>query len=138
MEVARRDSSILLRLDHGEDILGSISEVVEGEKSTLMVVAGIGMLSEFEIGYFDGGSYIKKGHEEAHELVSMQGSVSTEGTPRIHVHVVVANKEHNAVGGHLLGGKAWMSNEICLLRVECLKSQRTFDPEKQVGILRIQ
>lgn len=137
METARSGDAVLLRLDHGEDMLRSVADTVSEERSTMMIVAGLGMLSEFELGYFDSGKYITKAFEEAHELLSMQGSVSTAGEPRIHIHVTVADKSHAASGGHLLAGKVWMSNEILLKRVDGVSSERTHDPDKNVGVLHL-
>ena len=127
----------MLRLDHGEDILESVKAAIETERATLALTAGLGMISDFELGYFDRGEYITKHFEEAYELLSMQGSVSSEGEPRIHVHVTVANKSHEAFGGHLLKGKVWMSNEIFFTRLEGVRSVRKVDPEKRVGVLRL-
>lgn len=137
MEVARKDTFVLIRLEHGEGILESIKQTVTEERSTMIVVAGLGMISEFELGYFDKGNYLKKRYDEPHELLAMQGTISTEGEPRIHIHVTVANKEHDAFGGHLMSGNAWMSNEIALVRLERLISVRSMDPEKKVGILHL-
>jgi len=137
METARKGEFILIKLDHGEDILESVTQVIKEERSTLLVVTGLGMISDFELGYFDQGNYIRKSYPEPHELLALQGSISTEGTPRIHIHATVANKEHEAFGGHLMRGKAWMSNEIGLLRLERLTSVRAFDPEKKVGVLHL-
>ena len=104
----------------------------------MLVVSGLGMISEFELGYFDRGNYLKKRCDEPHELLSMQGTVATQGDPRIHIHVTVASREHDAFGGHLMRGRAWMSNEIGLIRLDRLTSSRTLDPEKKVGILHIE
>lgn len=137
MEVARKDQFIMLRLDHGEDILESIKNTIKEERSTLLVVTGLGMISDFEIGFFDNGNYLKKSFPDPHELLALQGSISTEGDPRIHIHATVANMYHEAFGGHLMRGKAWMSNEIGLVRLERLISVRSMDPDKKVGILHL-
>jgi predicted DNA-binding protein with PD1-like motif len=137
METARKGESIVLRLDHGEDVLQSIAEATEAESSTMSISAGLGMMSEFELGYFDEGTYVTRFFEEAHELLSMQGSVASEGSPRIHVHVAVADRSHKAYGGHLLRGKVWMSNEIFMTRVKGLHSVRELDPERRVGVLHL-
>ncbi|UCE92073.1 MAG: DUF296 domain-containing protein [Methanobacteriota archaeon] len=137
MQIARKGDTIFIRLDHGEDVLESLSEAIREERSTLVLTAGLGMISEFEIGYFDNGNYVKKSFEEAHELLSMQGSVATEGDPRLHIHVTVADRSHSAFGGHLVRGRVWMSNEIAALRIEGLSSSRQMDPVKKVGILQL-
>jgi len=137
MEIARKDFFVLIRLEHGEDILESIKETIKEERSTMVIVSGLGMISEFEIGYFDRGNYLKKSFDEPHELLALQGTISTSGEPRIHIHATVANKEHQAFGGHLMRGKVWMSNEIGMIRLDRLTSVRSVDPEKKVGILHL-
>ncbi len=138
MEIARTSQFVMLRLDHGEDILESVKKATQEEKSTMIVVAGLGMISDFELGFFDRGNYLKKSYAAPHELLALQGSVSTKGEPRLHIHATVANDEHEAFGGHLMGGKVWMSNEIGLVRLEGSSSERVFDKEKKVGILHLQ
>ncbi|UCE44939.1 MAG: DUF296 domain-containing protein [Methanobacteriota archaeon] len=137
MQVARKGNTIVLRLDHGEDILDSILKSVGDADSTMILTAGLGMISDFELGYFDNGQYITKAFSEACELLSMQGSVAAEGDPKLHIHVAVADRSHAAFGGHLLRGKVWMSNEIFLMNVEGLGSIRQFDPAKKVGVLQL-
>jgi predicted DNA-binding protein with PD1-like motif len=137
METARTDKFVMIRLDHGEDILGSVSNAANDETSTMIVVTGLGMISDFELGFFDQGHYIKRSYDEPHELLALQGSISTGGEPRLHIHATVANKEHQAFGGHLMRGKAWMSNEIGMLRLDGVKSVREYDSSKKVGILHI-
>ncbi|HEX9907772.1 MAG TPA: DUF296 domain-containing protein [Thermoplasmata archaeon] len=127
----------MLRLGHGENILEQIELAVKEERSTMLVVTGLGMISEFELGFFDRGNYIREEYQAPHELLALQGSVATEGEPRIHIHATVADREHRAFGGHLMRGRTWMSNEIGLLRLEGHRSRRTYDEEKKVGILDI-
>ena len=137
MEIARKEAFVLVRLEHGEDIIESIKLTVKEERSTMVLVVGLGMISDFELGFFDRGNYLTQSYNDPHELLSLQGTIATEGEPRIHIHATVANKEHEAFGGHLMRGKAWMSIEIGLLRLERLISVRSMDPEKKVGILYI-
>ncbi|MBN1677402.1 MAG: DUF296 domain-containing protein [Candidatus Thermoplasmatota archaeon] len=137
MEVARTEQFVMLRLEHGENILASIAHAIDNEGSTMAVAAGVGMIVDFELGFFDRGRYVRRDFDEPHELLSMQGSISSEGDNRIHIHATVASKEHKAFGGHLLRGKVWMSNEISLLRLDGVRSQRAIDPELKVGVLRL-
>jgi len=137
MEIARNSSCLLLRLEHGEDVLRSIAQAVEEDPSTMVIVTGLGMIVDFELGFFDNGSYVKKHFKEPHELLSYQGSVASEGENRLHIHATVASREHEAFGGHLLGGRVWMSNEIALLSLEGTPSRRELDEAKRVGILHL-
>lgn len=137
MQVARSGSIMMIRLENGEDILKSIGEAVKDEPSTMLIISGLGMLHEFELGYFDRGTYITKRFAEPHELLALQGSVASRGEPRLHIHATVADKDHNAFGGHLMKGRAWMSNEIGLVRLEGHSSERLLDETLRVGVLQI-
>lgn len=53
MEISRKGAVMMLRLDQDEDILGSIQEAVKNERYTLLVTTGLGMIHDFELGYFD-------------------------------------------------------------------------------------
>jgi predicted DNA-binding protein with PD1-like motif len=137
MESAKIRELVMLRLDHGEDILESIKFATKDEKDTMLIMTGLGMISDFELGYFDRGTYLTRSFAEPHELLALQGSVSSDGDNRLHVHATVADKDHRAFGGHLMKGKVWMSNEIGLVRLDGVRSERIVDPAKKVGILHI-
>jgi len=138
MEISRKGAIMMLRLDQDEDILGSIQEAIKSERYSLLVTTGLGMIHDFELGYFDKGKYLRKAFSEPHELLALQGSVASEGEPRIHIHATVANTKHEAFGGHLMYGKVWVSNEIGLVRLEGGFSKRIHDTKKKVAILHIE
>ena len=138
MEISRKGAVIMLRLDQDEDILDSIQEAVKNERYSLLVATGLGMIHDFELGYFDKGKYLRKVFSEPHELLALQGTVASEGEPRVHIHATVANKKHEAFGGHLMCGKVWISNEIGLVRLEGGFSKRILDTKKKVAVLHIE
>jgi predicted DNA-binding protein with PD1-like motif len=96
---------IFAKLDKGEDVFSSIERLIEiyGIKGGT-VLSGIGMLREFEIGYFNGKEYEKKFVEKNHELVALHGSISQD-EPRLHLHAGLAGPDHMIIGGHLFRGK---------------------------------
>jgi len=138
MQQSRSGPVHILRLDNGEDIIESILKSVRDSRSTMMVCAGLGMITDFELGYFDNGNYISKSYPEPHELLSIQGVISGYGEHRVHIHVSVADREHRMFGGHLLRGKVWMTNEIGILRLDGVRSTREYDEEKKVATLNLQ
>lgn len=138
MEVSRKGPVTLLKLNHDEDILASINSAVEHERDTMLVTTGLGMIHEFELGFFQDGKYLTKGFRSPHELLSLQGTIASEGEPRLHLHATVADTKHWAFGGHLIRGKVWIGNEIGLLRLEGGISKRAIDPKKKVGVLQIE
>ncbi len=138
MQQSRSGQMHILRLDDGEDIVESILKSARDSRSTMLICTGLGMITDFELGYFEKGEYITRACPEPHELLSIQGVISGYGEHRVHIHVSVADREHRAFGGHLLRGKAWMSNEIGILRLDGVRSTREFDAEKKVAVLNLQ
>ena len=97
---------IILKLDDGEDLMDCLNNAIKQfHIESGFVMMGIGMLRNVEIGYFTGKEYNKKQLEMAHELVSLQGSISTKDGTTIHLHCSLANDKHEIVGGHLFGGQ---------------------------------
>jgi predicted DNA-binding protein with PD1-like motif len=138
MHQSRSGQIHILRLDDGEDIIDSILKSAKDSRSTMLICTGLGMITDFELGFFDKGEYISKSYSEPHELLSIQGAISGYGEHRVHIHVAVADKEHRMFGGHLLRGKVWMTNEIGILRLDGVRSTREIDPVKTVTLLNLQ
>lgn len=137
MQQSRSGQVHILRLDDGEDIIDSILKSVGDSRSTMLICTGLGMITDFELGYFDRGKYLSKSYSEPHELLSIQGAVSGYGEHRVHIHVAVADREQRMFGGHLLAGKVWMSSEIGIIRLDGVRSTREIDPEKKVAVLNL-
>lgn len=72
------------------------------------------MLKNAEIGYYEDGKYIIETIESPVELVSTSGNMffDPEGKLDWHIHVALAKRSHELVGGHLTGGKVWNTAEI--------------------------
>ena len=137
MQQGRSGQVHILRLDDGEDIIESLLKSARDSRSTMLICTGLGMITDFELGYFDKGEYISKSYSEPHELLSVQGVISGYGEHRVHIHVAVADREHRMFGGHLMSGKVWMANEIGILRLDGVRSTREIDPEKKVAMLNL-
>jgi len=102
-----------------------------------VVLSGIGMLRDFEIGYFNGKKYKNETYREPHELVSLHGSVSTEGGLVIHLHAALAGKDHKLIGGHLHKAAVCVVNEIVLGAVEEARMARIPDPATGLKLLHL-
>ncbi|MBI5001719.1 MAG: DUF296 domain-containing protein [Euryarchaeota archaeon] len=138
MESAREGCHIILKLGDGEDVFNSLEIILEQYRlKGALVLSGIGMLRDFEIGYFDGKKYQNEAHEEPHELVSLHGSISTEGGLVIHLHAALAGKDHSLIGGHLHKATACIVNEIVLSAVEETRMERAPDPSTGLKLLHL-
>ena len=123
------DGFIALKLDDGEDMMESLRNAIKQFHITSgFVTMGIGMLKNVEIGYFNGMSYNQKRLKKPHELISLQGSISTMGEVVIHLHCSLANDNHEIVGGHLTGATVCVLNEILIKKTNDIVLGRNLNP----------
>ncbi|MGC8565671.1 MAG: PPC domain-containing DNA-binding protein [Thermoplasmata archaeon] len=114
--ISRKNGNIIIaKLEKDDDVFESIDKLIS--KYSIaggIIVSGVGMLKNFEIGYWNGKEYEKKFIEKNHELVAMHGSIA-ETDPKIHIHVGLAGPDHMLTGGHLISGKADPMVELTIL-----------------------
>jgi len=117
---SKKEGAILIvRLQPGENLLESLRAAVEKHGvTTAVLLSGIGMLIETELGFFQGPG---KGYSihcftEPCELVSLSGNVSRQETGyNLHLHATLVEAGGGAVGGHLMKATVHLTNEIFLL-----------------------
>ena len=137
MKSRREGNIILLRLEDGEDLIPSLEKAIRVNNiSSGMILAGIGMLRDFEIGYYDGKDYRRKKIEMPHELVALHGSIASgpEGM-RFHIHTALANPEHRIIGGHLFKATVGVVNEISILALDNIGLVRNRDERTGLMLL---
>ncbi len=129
MQHGMESNILILKLNNNEDFFGSLKMATQqNEIQAGIILSGIGMLKDFELGYFDPEGYKTKHFIEPHELVSMSGSIayakddSSNFLP--HIHCTLANREHKVYGGHLKKGLVNVLNEITILKLNKLKLNR--------------
>ncbi len=118
------DSIYCIRMLHGEDFLAQLNEIAEKQDlKNAIIINGVGMLKGAKIGYYRDGTYQIKTISDPAELVSTNGNmyINPEGMPEWHIHVALAEKSHNMVGGHLLGGMVWNTAEIFIQTIRNAK-----------------
>ena len=97
---ARSGDDLVCRLEDGEDLFPSLLAL---EVSSGVILNGVGMLRDLELGYWEGSQYLVERVAEPVELLSLQGNLALFGRERvIHCHAVVARRGGAALGGHLL------------------------------------
>ena len=111
IEAGTEREMVVRRVD-GEDLVVGLTELpIESG----IVVCGIGMLREIELGYWTGERYEKHRFEPPVELVSLQGTVARFGDERVvHLHACVAQRDGSTLGGHLFAGTTHNTAEIAL------------------------
>ncbi len=138
MQSAEEGNVVMVKLSDGEDVFASLEEVCRKHRVTSgAVLWGIGMLEDFEIGFFGAGGYERRTFQDRHELIAFHGSVAMAADPKFHLHVAVGQRDHTVLGGHLFRGKACMVNEICLERFQKIRLDRKRNPKTTLSELEV-
>lgn len=99
------------------------------------LIAGIGMLRDLVLGYWDGEKYVEERIEEPVELLSLQGNIGDQdGKPVVHAHIVVGHRDGQTVGGHLLAATVHNTVELILLPLSGVRMARRRDPTGLLGL----
>jgi predicted DNA-binding protein with PD1-like motif len=111
------DSTFVLVFETGDEAMDGLREFAREHELSSAHFSGIGAFSDVVLGYFDWEKkdYLPIPVVEQVEVVSLLGDVALEdGDPAVHAHVVVADRNGTARGGHLLGGHVRPTLEIVL------------------------
>ena len=125
METRQDGNTILLKLSDGEDLVPSIEAAARKHNvDSGAVLWGIGMIQDFEIGFFGPNGYQKSAFRERHELLALHGSIAMRGDPKLHLHVAAGRPDHAVIGGHLFRAKTAVVNEIHIARFDAITLNR--------------
>ena len=122
-----RDGNVIfVRFDSDDDFYESLYTMIEKYSiDTGVIMSGMGMLRDFEIGWFNGKEYEKTKVETPHELVSITGNIEKkDGKPFAHIHVALASPEKKLIGGHLFNATVNITNEIFIYKITGFKLER--------------
>jgi hypothetical protein len=128
MESRQEGNTIVLKLSDGEELFPNLETACQQHRiENGSVLWGIGMLQDFEIGFFGLKGYDKTVYPDRHELLALHGSIVMRAEPKIHLHATVGRPDHSAIGGHLFRAKAAVVNEIQILRFDTMYFNRRFN-----------
>lgn len=138
MEYKRFDSTIIVRLDPGEDIVESLMDLVIKEDIDLGYISGLGAVNEVEIGLFstEEKKYYSSTYKKDFEISSLHGNITKmDDKPYLHLHIIVSDINQNSLGGHLNRAIVSATAEII---VELVDGQvdRKFDEDIGLNLLK--
>ncbi len=132
MYVAETDHDIVVRLEDGEDVHASLQSL---GLTAGAVVAGIGMLREVTLAFWNGSEYVEHLVKGPVELLSLQGNLSRkEGDPFVHLHAVLGREDGTVVGGHLMKATVHETNEIVIRKLLGVVMERREEPSGLFGL----
>ena len=104
MDMKKMAGTLVVRLDPGEDIVTSLTEIARKENIRLATVSAIGAVNDIVVGLFNPVSkkYTQNEVKDNFEIVSLAGNISTmKGETYLHLHMAAADVTGKVVGGHL-------------------------------------
>ena len=105
MEYRKFSQGYVLRLDLGEEIVASLTRLVEEEGIQLASVSALGAANDVTIGIFNTveKQYYSHRYQEDYEISALVGNVTRkDGAPYLHLHITIGNPVTGEVhAGHL-------------------------------------
>jgi len=131
----------LFVLQKGQAIFPSLYACLKNAKVYGAALSGIGAVKNVDIAYFDLAQkkYVRKEFNAAdYELLNLNGNVSLkDGEAIAHIHVVLADHNYNAFGGHLFAAKVAVIAEILVTPLADIPV-RLMDEKTGTGLAVIQ
>jgi predicted DNA-binding protein with PD1-like motif len=121
--------NFIVRAKHDSDIIALLNNVAKKHGITTATFTVIGALKKAKLAFYDQDKheYLEILLSTPQEIATCVGNISTkEGEPFVHAHAVLADRDGNAKGGHLLEGKVFAA-EIHLFELVGEKIVRTND-----------
>ena len=118
MEYRKFSQGYVLRLDPGEEIVASLTRLVEQEQVQLGSVTAIGAANDVTIGIFSTQEkqYHARRYQGDYEISALVGNVTRkEGKPYLHLHITIGNPATGGVhAGHLTSATISATLELFL------------------------
>lgn len=104
MKYKKFGNKFIVKIEKGEEIVETIKKFCKEQKIMLGTVVGIGAANKITVGLFE--TKTKKYHSKEfrgdYEICPLYGNVSTmKADVYLHIHVNIADANHNSFGGHL-------------------------------------
>jgi uncharacterized protein len=132
---AKPGRTLVGRLATGSDLVQEIERVCAEQDIRAAWVSVVGAVQEASFAYYDQHAlrYLELGSTDHHELTGFVGNVSIrDGKPFLHAHANFADREGNAVGGHLVPGCVVWVAEVTLREMTGVELERT--PDQLTGL----
>lgn len=130
---AKAGQEWVVRLQDGEDLVETLREL---RSDAALILAGVGMVRDVQLGYWNGKEYEIHSYTEPMELVSTQGNLAVDGSGQriVHAHVALAAQDGSMCGGHLVQATAHNTVEIGLLPLVDIFLERRAEESGLVGL----
>lgn len=138
MEYRFFGDKIVLRLDPGEEICGSLIDLAEKENISIAEISGLGAVNEFVTGVFDTEEkkYYANTFNGKYEITSLTGTITCMyQRPYLHLHMSAGDSTGKVFGGHLNKAVVSATAEI-VINIVAGKVEREFSEEIGLNVLK--
>ncbi len=104
MQYKQFNNKVIVRIDKGEELVESLKTLCKTLDIKLASIQGIGATDKVTIGLMNTKTqkYQSKEFTGDHEIAPLIGNITRmNGEVYLHLHVIICNVEHKALGGHL-------------------------------------
>lgn len=126
-------------LDPGDEVAQCLLDFARDEGLQAAHLTAIGAFEKTVLGYFDWATkqYTRIPVDEQCEVLSLIGDVATsDGEPKLHMHVVLGTSDGSAKGGHLLEGHVRPTLEVIVTETPA-HLRRRHDPESGLALISL-
>ena len=139
MEYKRIDNVYVIRLDVGDEIMASLTELCNKENIRSATVQGLGAVNDVTVGYYslEEGRYFQKTFKQQFEMIALNGNITRkDDIPYLHLHIALSDEKYSFFGGHLNNAVISITAEIY---VSVLNGEvnRRVNPETNLNIFDI-
>ncbi|MFH1375792.1 MAG: PPC domain-containing DNA-binding protein [Patescibacteria group bacterium] len=121
MNYQKFDNTYVIRIDKGEELVGTLKEFCTKEKIQLATLTGVGAVDQIKVGFFDTEKkeYHSQEFKGGFEVSSLCGNVSSmDGESYLHLHVNFCGQDNRTYGGHLDSALVGATFEATLISIE--------------------
>lgn len=139
MEHKRIDNVYVIRLDVGDEIMASLTELCNKENIRSATVQGLGAVNDVTVGYYslEEGRYFQKTFKQQFEMIALNGNITRkDDIPYLHLHIALSDENYNFYGGHLNEAFISITAEIYVTVLNGEISRRV-NPETNLNIFDI-
>jgi len=138
MDWRRSGDDWVIRLDRGEEIMASLTRLVQEQDLRCGSLLGIGAVEEVVLGFYDArsGEYLRRTFPGEWELVSLAGNITAvDGRPFVHAHAVLSDASFQCRAGHFFSGVVAVTAELHL-RAAAVAVHRALDERIGLKLMR--
>lgn len=131
MQSKEDESIVFIRLFPDENLNIELKKACKKhDVKTAVILSGIGQLKESEIGYFKTkGDYLPEKINKTCEILMLTGNIcKKEDDYILHSHIILGDKNKNAIGGHFINGTISITAEIVIIKTN-INIKRKYDEE---------